>query len=169
MYRKSLIALLTVVILLFSAIAGSAAEKRKKSDGKGLLSGIASIYASRFHGRHTASGERYNHEALTAAHRSLPFGTLVRVFNLKNGRDIVVRINDRGPFHRGRIIDLSAGAARALGFLRQGMTKVKLEVLHLPGQGPPPKELHELVAGPRPESTPEPPELSADPEVVLEP
>jgi rare lipoprotein A len=169
MPRKSLITVLTVVILLFSAIAGSAAETRKKSAGKGLLSGIASIYASRFHGRPTASGERYNHKALTAAHRFYPFGTLVRVFNLKNGRSIVVRINDRGPFHRGRVIDLSAAAAKALGFLKHGMTKVKLEVIHFPGKGHPPKDLPDLVPEPEPESDVEAPGMSADPALTPEP
>mgnify|MGYP001028652069 CR=1 FL=1 len=75
----------------------------------------ASWYGPGFHGRKTASGERFNAHALTAAHRTLPFGTRVHVRNTKNGKSVVVRINDRGPFHRGREIDLSHGAARAIG------------------------------------------------------
>ncbi|WP_245260936.1 septal ring lytic transglycosylase RlpA family protein [Chelativorans sp. J32] len=76
----------------------------------------------------TASGERMNPSALTAAHRNLPFGTKVKVINRRNGKAIVVRINDRGPFVRGRILDLSKAAAAKLGFLRSGHTPVCLEV-----------------------------------------
>lgn len=97
-----------------------------------IFFGIASYYSERFHGRPTASGELYDSKGLTAAHPTLPFGTLVRVHNLKNGRSLVVRINDRGPFHRGRIIDLSGTAARSLGFFRAGKAKVRLEVVELP-------------------------------------
>jgi rare lipoprotein A len=75
----------------------------------------------------TASGERMNPSAMTAAHRSLPFGTKVKVVNRKNGKSIVVRINDRGPFIKGRIIDLSKGAAQKLGFIRSGHTSICLE------------------------------------------
>ncbi len=91
--------------------------------------GIASWYGPGFHGRKTASGERFNQNALTAAHRSLPFGTKVRVTNLRNGNSVTVRINDRGPFTRGRIIDLSAGAARLIGVKRSGTAPVKIQVL----------------------------------------
>jgi rare lipoprotein A len=77
----------------------------------------------------TASGERMNPSAMTAAHRSLPFGTKVKVVNRKNGKSIVVRINDRGPFIRGRIIDLSKGAAQKLGFIRSGHTSICIEKL----------------------------------------
>lgn len=75
----------------------------------------ASWYGPGFHGRKTASGERFNQNALTAAHKSLPFGTRVKVTNRRTGRSVVVRINDRGPFVAGRVIDLSRGAARAMG------------------------------------------------------
>ena len=88
--------------------------------------GVASYY---WQGRSTASGERFNPTGMTAAHRSLPFGTKVRVTNLHNGRSVVVRINDRGPFIRGRIIDVSRGAASELGFVKNGITKVKLAVV----------------------------------------
>lgn len=91
--------------------------------------GIASWYGAGFHGRRSASGEIYNQNALTAAHRQLPFGTRVRVTNLKNNRSVVVRINDRGPFIRGRVIDLSAAAARILGLTSTGVAPVQLEVV----------------------------------------
>jgi len=91
--------------------------------------GFASYYGSRFHGARTASGERYDEKALTAAHRTLPFGTRVQVTNLANGRSVVVTITDRGPFARGRVIDLSRRAARKLDFLRDGTTRVRLEVV----------------------------------------
>ncbi len=91
--------------------------------------GIASFYGSGFHGRPTATGERFNSEAMTAAHRSLPFGTRVRVTNTRNGRSVVVRINDRGPYIRGRVIDLSTGAARMIGMIGSGIAPVKIEVL----------------------------------------
>ncbi|MUG96620.1 septal ring lytic transglycosylase RlpA family protein [Scytonema sp. UIC 10036] len=96
---------------------------------RGTLQGIASWYGYDGSGNRTATGERYNPEGLTAAHRSLPFGTRVRVTNTRNGRSVVVRINDRGPFIRGRIIDLSAGAARILGVMRTGVAPVRIEVL----------------------------------------
>ncbi|GIW24288.1 septal ring lytic transglycosylase RlpA family protein [Meiothermus sp.] len=91
--------------------------------------GWASWYGPRFHGRRTANGERFNKFHLTAAHRTLPFHTRVRVTNLHNGRSVVVRINDRGPYIRGRILDLSYAAARALGMYSQGVVQVKVEVL----------------------------------------
>jgi len=91
--------------------------------------GLASWYGPRFHGRRTANGERFNKFLLTAAHRTLPFNTRVRVTNLQNGRSVVVRINDRGPYVRGRIIDLSYGAARLLGMQARGVVLVKVEIL----------------------------------------
>lgn len=91
--------------------------------------GLASFYAAKFHGRRTASGEIFNTHALTAAHLSLPFGTKVKVTNLRNGKSVVVRINDRGPHVRGRIIDLSSAAAKKIGLNRAGTARVKLELL----------------------------------------
>ncbi|MCX7593657.1 MAG: septal ring lytic transglycosylase RlpA family protein [Fischerella sp.] len=93
------------------------------------IKGVASYYGYDFSGNRTATGERFNPEGMTAAHRSLPFGTRVRVTNTRNGRSVVVRINDRGPFVRGRVIDLSAGAARILGMMRSGIAPVKIEIL----------------------------------------
>ena len=91
--------------------------------------GWASWYGPGFHGRKTASGERYNMYAFTAAHKTLPLGTYVLVTNLENGRKTIVRINDRGPFVKGRIIDLSYAAARALGMVKKGTARVRIEAL----------------------------------------
>jgi rare lipoprotein A len=88
--------------------------------------GIASWYGKSFHGRRTASGERYDMHGLTAAHPTLPFGTRVKVRNLENGRAVVVRINDRGPSVAGRIIDLSYAAAARLGIVEAGLARVAL-------------------------------------------
>jgi rare lipoprotein A (peptidoglycan hydrolase) len=99
----------------------------------GKETGLASWYGPDFHGNRTANGERYNMFALTAAHRTLPFGTLVKVRNLENHREVTVRINDRGPFVDRRIIDLSYGAARAIGLSRGGTAKVRIEIVALPG------------------------------------
>ncbi|MEB3282651.1 MAG: septal ring lytic transglycosylase RlpA family protein, partial [Lyngbya sp.] len=93
------------------------------------VEGWASWYGPGFHGRLTANGERFNQYEMTAAHRSLPFGTTVRVTNTNNGRSVVVRINDRGPFSGGRIIDLSVAAAEAIGMISSGVAPVKVEVL----------------------------------------
>ena len=93
---------------------------------RSLGSGVASYYGRRFHGRRTANGERFNMNAMTAAHRTLPFGSLVEVTNPRNGRSVVVRINDRGPFIRGRTIDLSRAAAKELGMISRGHAQVEL-------------------------------------------
>ncbi len=98
--------------------------------------GVASWYGPGFHGRQTASGEVYDMEAPTAAHRTLPFGTLVRVHNLESGERTDLRINDRGPFVRGRIIDVSRSGARELGLLGPGIARVRVEVLDTPVAGP---------------------------------
>lgn len=94
-----------------------------------VLNGVASWYGGKFHGRRTASGETYNMHALTAAHPSLPFGTEVIVTNRNNGRSVVVRINDRGPFTGGRIIDLSHQAASRIGMVNSGTASVIVEVI----------------------------------------
>lgn len=91
--------------------------------------GAASWYGPKFHGEPTASGERFDMNRLTAAHRTLPFGTRIRVINEANGEAVVVRINDRGPFAGKRIIDLSRKAAQAIGMLKSGVARVKIEVL----------------------------------------
>lgn len=94
------------------------------------LEGVASYYATEFHGKLTSSGEPYDMNGITAAHRTFPFGTLVRVTHLENNRQVVVRINDRGPFVEGRIIDLSLGAAKEIDLVQKGTTRVRLEVIH---------------------------------------
>lgn len=91
--------------------------------------GIASFYGGRLHGGPTASGERFDQNAMTAAHRRLPLGSRVKVTNLANGRTVTLRINDRGPFVRGRIIDVSRGAAGQLGFVARGLARVRVERL----------------------------------------
>lgn len=96
---------------------------------KTSISGMASWYGADFHGRLSASGEVFNKFQLTAAHRTLPFGTKVRVTNLQNGRSVVVRINDRGPFHGNRVLDVSRAAAKALGFIEYGVAQVRIEVI----------------------------------------
>jgi rare lipoprotein A len=108
------------------ACACSTVSFEAQASGKGLQRGAASWYGPGFHGRKTANGERFNTHAMTAAHRTLPFGTKVRVVNERNGRAVVVRINDRGPFHGRRIIDLAQAPARALGIT--GTAYVSLHV-----------------------------------------
>ncbi|MEE4288289.1 MAG: septal ring lytic transglycosylase RlpA family protein [Erythrobacter sp.] len=101
-----------------------------------LGAGIASFYGRKFHGRPTASGERFDMHGFTAAHRTLPFGTMVRVTNPANGRSVTVRVNDRGPFVRGRMIDLSRAAASELGMIARGHARVEVEVVDAKAVGP---------------------------------
>ncbi|MGL4241480.1 MAG: septal ring lytic transglycosylase RlpA family protein [Beijerinckiaceae bacterium] len=89
--------------------------------------GIGSYYGPELHGRRTASGERFNQHGMTAAHRSAAFGSRLKVTNLANGRSVVVRVNDRGPFVRGRVVDISAGAARQIGMHGRGVARVRVE------------------------------------------
>lgn len=117
--------------------------------------GRASWYGRKFHGKTTANGEHYDMYAMTAAHKTLPLPSFVRVTNLANGRSVVVRVNDRGPFHSGRVIDLSYAAAFKLGFLRHGSTPVEIEALMLDRPAP-------VIARPAPvEVTPETPQTPA--------
>ena len=97
--------------------------------GRSLGAGIASYYGRKFHGRRTANGERFDMNAYTAAHKKLPFGSKVRVTNTRNGRSVVVRINDRGPFVRGRTIDLSRAAANEIGIISSGHGRVELALI----------------------------------------
>jgi len=94
--------------------------------------GIASWYGKQFHGKKTASGKHFNMYNHTAAHRSLPLGTRVRVVNLENGKDTIVDINDRGPYIKGRMIDLSYAAAKSIGIVNDGIAKVRVEVISMP-------------------------------------
>jgi rare lipoprotein A len=109
--------------------APKAAAALKVESAKPAGAGQASYYGTEFAGRPTANGERFNPAAMTAAHRSLPFGARVRVTNVKNGRSVIVRINDRGPYAKRRVIDVSRGAAQQLGMVSAGTAQVKLEVL----------------------------------------
>jgi len=97
-----------------------------KNDG---IAGFASFYAAKFHGRRTASGEKFSSKLLTAAHLTLPFGTLLKVTNPGNSKSVVVRVNDRGPYIRGRLIDLSRAAAELIGITRSGVARVELEIV----------------------------------------
>lgn len=104
--------------------------------GKGYShSGVASWYGKKFHGHLTANGEIYNMFAMSAAHKTLPLPSIVRITNLGNGRQAIVRVNDRGPFHQNRIIDLSYAAAMKLGVLDTGTAKVKVDVMHVDQNG----------------------------------
>ena len=109
-----------------------------KESGRELERGGASWYGPGFHGKRTANGERYDMHALTAAHKTLPFGTMVRVKSLVNGREVMVRITDRGPFIHNRVIDLSRAAASELGMLSLGFKQVVLMVAEGEVVGKPP-------------------------------
>ena len=98
---------------------------------KKILTGISSYYGEDFHGKLTANGEVFDMYGLTAAHKTLPLNTIVRVTNLENKKSLILRINDRGPYVKGRMLDCSYGAALKLGFIGNGTTKVKVEVIEL--------------------------------------
>ena len=120
------------LVLLLAALGASCATAHRPPPGALPVReevGEASWYGPDFHGKTTANGERYNMLGLTAAHRTLPFNTLLRVTNLANQRSIVVRVNDRGPFLKGRILDLSYAAARALGANRSGVIRVQIRIV----------------------------------------
>jgi len=138
-------------VILLIVLAASCARIRadltepKSADGH-VMAGLASWYGPDFHGRPTASKEIYDMNDMTAAHRTLPFGTWVLVSNLDNGRSVAVRINDRGPFVAGRIIDLSYAAARMLGVVGPGTVPVRLELLDQ-NSPPPSARLYSVQAG----------------------
>jgi len=117
-----------ILYLTSTLVAGCATGGKLVPSAKSEV-GYASFYAHRFHGAPTASGELYDESELTAAHRTLPLGTRVRVTNLRNDKSVVLTINDRGPWLRRRIIDVSRRAARELGFIRNGIARVRVEVL----------------------------------------
>ncbi|MCO6386791.1 septal ring lytic transglycosylase RlpA family protein [Aliihoeflea sp. 40Bstr573] len=130
-HSKAARAVMTASILALASgfSAQSPALANDKIEALQTITGSASWYGGQFHGRTTANGERYDMNELTAAHKTLPFGTKVRVTNERNGKAVVVRINDRGPFVGKRVIDLSRGAAQAVGMIDQGVARVKIEVL----------------------------------------
>jgi len=123
-----------LALFLFSSCAPSpvylsADEGNGRSDNDKTYTGVASYYADKFHGKKTANGEKFDMNALTAAHRTFPFGTKLRVTNLDNQKSVVLRINDRGPFAKGRLIDVSLAAAKQLDMLKTGAARVRLDIL----------------------------------------
>ncbi len=129
--RRSFLALAVLTALL---VGGCASERYARPSEGTAQRGLASWYGSKFHGKPTASGEIYDMYGLSAAHRELPLGTRISVKNLDNGRSVKVRVNDRGPFVRGRVLDLSYGAAQKLGMVEVGLARVEIHVLEV-GQG----------------------------------
>jgi rare lipoprotein A len=118
------------LVAAFAVVAGCASPRAARH-GVAIERGVASWYGPGFHGNFTASGERYDMHSLTAAHRTLPFGTVVEVRNLENGRRVRVKINDRGPFVNNRIVDLSRAAAEAIGMVGPGTALVELVAVGL--------------------------------------
>ena len=118
-----------MIMLLFCAAANYSLFTIHFSllNAQSVQTGKASYYAKKFTGRRTASGERLHHDSLTCAHRTYPFGTLLKVTNPANGKHVIVRVTDRGPYVKGRIIDLSVRAARELGIIAQGIAPVTVE------------------------------------------
>ncbi|HET7201783.1 MAG TPA: septal ring lytic transglycosylase RlpA family protein [Steroidobacteraceae bacterium] len=136
--RLSMATLFAVATLALATPGGARADKASVVDlaaavERGIVTvvqeGLVSWYGAAFHDRPTASGERFDSNGFTMAHPTLPFGTEVKVTNLRNGRSVVVRVNDRGPFVGQRIADLSAAAAAQLGFLKRGIARARIEVL----------------------------------------
>lgn len=127
--RRSSAARTSLVLALSAVVSACSTARREVPVAKPEAPahvGTASWYGPGFHGRRTASGDRFDQHDLTAASRTLPLGARVRVTNLANGRSVIVRINDRGPFVRGRVLDLSRGAARALGMEHRGTARVRI-------------------------------------------
>lgn len=134
-FRRGRLCLLLVLFLLLTSCAVPRIPPQTFPPSPEV--GIASWYGPQFHGRRTSSGEVFNMHELTAAHRDLPLGTWVEVTNLDNGRSVQVKINDRGPFIKGRIIDLSYAAARAIGMVEQGLARVRVRLTPSPVTGAP--------------------------------
>lgn len=126
MMNRTGAACLALVLLCLVAGCGTTGGPRR---GAGAFEGKASWYGPGFNGKSTASGEKFKQSAMTAAHPNLPFGSVVRVTNLRNGKTVKVRINDRGPFVRGRVIDLSRGAAKKIDMIEAGVVPVRVDVL----------------------------------------
>lgn len=137
-YAIGIVFLFAFCFIFFNGCAGTPrythsldrrTDETPMSPGSFRQTGMASYYAHKFNGRKTANGERYNMNDLTAAHPTLPFGTRVKVTNLSNDQSVVVRINDRGPFKKSRIIDVSYGAAKKIGLIAKGSAKVRVEMV----------------------------------------
>lgn len=141
--KKSPISFIFCLIICFLTLMSSCARTRYIPRGN-IQTGLASWYGPDFHGKKTSSQEIFNMYDLTAAHNTLPFGTYAMVTNLDNGKSVQVRINDRGPFVRGRIIDLSYAAARVLDMIGPGVSRVRVEVLN---QISPPSQNYSVQVG----------------------
>jgi rare lipoprotein A len=135
MTRRRLRGCLVLVVLALATVGCATARRTSVPDSAGgpdpgtRLDGMASWYGQQHQGRPTASGEAFDMNKLTAAHRTMPFGTRLRVTNVENGRSVVVRVNDRGPWVNDRVLDVSLAAAKALGMVGDGVTKVEVVVL----------------------------------------
>lgn len=112
-----------------SKISNKTIKNKSPKKHRKVIKGISSFYAEDFHGKLTANGEVYDMYGLTAAHKTMPLNTICRVTNLENDKSLILRINDRGPYIKGRILDCSYGAAKKLDFIKQGTTMVKIEVI----------------------------------------
>jgi len=119
----------THVTAKHSVSRAKSAKYAKVSKAAPSLKGVAAVYADKFNGRKTSSGQQFSQQALTAAHKTLPLGTIVRVTNVRNNESVDVVVNDRGPWHKSRVIDLSSAAAKKIGMLRAGLAQVKLEIV----------------------------------------
>ncbi|MFO8057407.1 MAG: septal ring lytic transglycosylase RlpA family protein [bacterium] len=131
--RGSRVAVAVFACLVLFSLSATCGNKRNPSQADGDAQvGMASWYGKKFHGKKTASGERFNMFALTAAHKTLPFNSRVKVTNLSNHKSVKVRVNDRGPWAKGRIIDLSYAAAKRIDMIEKGVVKVRVEVISRP-------------------------------------
>jgi len=133
MVTRAIVFAFAAILLAAPVVAGAAEGGAASAALTGAVgetqTGLAAVYSKRLNGHRTASGARYHSQNLTAAHQTLPFGTTVKVTNLKNNKSVTVKINDRGPKQAGRILDLSSAAAKALGMHHNSMAQVKLEVV----------------------------------------
>lgn len=135
-HPRAAVVLTVFCALLSGCSANRKPETRPNSGARPLEKGTASWYGLKFHGRRTASGQRFDMHGLTAAHPSLPFGTLLEVRNVRNGKTVIVRVNDRGPFSKNRILDLSFAAAREIGLVLSGTAPVELFLANRGGAPP---------------------------------
>lgn len=143
--KHSSISILIFILILFQIITACAIESNRNlrrtrfnsvsvnkdthTTNNGFITGVSSYYGKKFHGRKTANGETFNMYELTAAHKTLPFGTLLEVENLDNNKKVIVRINDRGPFAKNRILDLSYAAAKKIDMIKSGTAKIRAKII----------------------------------------
>lgn len=127
--KQSILILMLIALTACSQTRATKTTAQANGNVIAIEKGKASYYADKYQGRQTANGERFNQNALTAAHKTLRFGTWVKVINVKNGKSVIVRINDRGPFIKGRIIDLSKSAFKKIADQRLGVVNVVVEIL----------------------------------------